>query len=413
MKNQVKRYLGIITIVVLINISACDREPIAPPMPTIEQISIADLKDLYKGETIAIDSGIYIQGIVTLTPEKNNIPDFIGYMQDETGGITLTVDGTNNLAEGSEIKILCNGIELSEYNGLLQFGNIDLGTQSELINLIGEPATSVSATMEEILNGEHVAQLVSISNVEFQQKGTFSGGQTITDCTSDLEVYTRADATFSGDALPEGNGTFVGVVSTFNGPQLILRDPVDLDMEGTRCAPFFEGIFEETFAALTDYDPITDLSNWLNPMEAGDREWIARTFDNNAYAQASAYNSTLESMISWLITPAVDLSSATSPIFSFETKTGYHNGATLEVMISTDYDGSASPWNFTWTDLNPSLANGPTDAYSAEWLASGDIDLSSYNSTVYIAFKYTGSDGTTKKTSTWLVDNVKIDESSK
>ena len=35
-------------------------------------------------------------------------------MQDETGGITLTIDGNNTLAEGSEIKIMCSGIELSD-----------------------------------------------------------------------------------------------------------------------------------------------------------------------------------------------------------------------------------------------------------------------------------------------------------
>jgi len=84
----------------------------------------------------------------------------------------------------------------------------------------------------------------------------------------------------------------------------------------------------------------------------------------------------------------------------------------MEVFISTDYDGSATPWNFTWTNLNPTLADGGSGGYSG-WVASGDIGLSSYSSTVYIAFVYTGSDGATKKTSTWCVDNVRIEESSK
>ena len=120
----------------------------------------------------------------------------------------------------------------------------------------------------------------------------------------------------------------------------------------------------------------------------------------------------LQAMISWMITPSIDLSAATNPVLTFDTKTGYNNGATLDVMISADYDGSASPWNFTWTDLNPTLANGPSNGYS-DWVASGDIDLSSYNSTIYIAFIYTGSDGATAKTTTWQVDNVVIDESTK
>lgn len=412
MRKSIKKNIAIIALLTVMTFSACDREPIPPPQPVVEQISIADLKALYKGTTVLLDTSLYIQGIVTLTPEKNNIPDFIGYMQDETGGITLTVDGNNTLAEGSEIKIMCSGLELSEYNGLLQFGNVDLASQSELINLVADPVTPATATLAEIINGDFVAELVSVSGVEFEQKGTFSGGKNLSNCSEMVEVYTRSEATFSADAMPEGNGTFVGVVSTYFDPQLILRDPSELDMEGERCNPFFEGIFSEDFQSLSDYDPISDLTTWSIRMEEGDRDWIARVYSGNVYAQTTAFNSGLASMKTWMITPSIDLSSAGSPILTFDTKTGYVNGATLDVMISTDYDGSASPWNFNWTDLNPTLADGPSNGYS-DWVASGNIDLSSYNSAVYIAFVYTGSDGATKKTTTWQVDNIIIEESSK
>ena len=60
------------------------------------------------------------------------------------------------------------------YNGLLQFGNIDLATQSELINLIADPLTPVIATLQEILNGDHIAELVSISGVEFRTERNIS-----------------------------------------------------------------------------------------------------------------------------------------------------------------------------------------------------------------------------------------------
>lgn len=413
MIKSIKKTIGLLAIVSILTLSACDREPVAPPQPSIEQITIADLKAMHQGSTLEIDTAVFIQGIVTLTPEKNNIPDFVGYIQDETAGITLTIDGNNNLAEGSEIKILCDGIELSDYNGLLQFGNIDLATQSELINITADPLTPVSATIQDILDGKHIAELVSISGVEFAEKGSFSGSHTLTNCSEEIAVYTRSDATFSGDAMPEGNGTFVGVASVYNSAQLILRDPIDLDMTGTRCEPFFEGIFSETFESLSYDDPVTDITGWTNPLEAGDRLWLARTFDGNAYVQATAYNSSLPSMISWMISPAIDLSEATSPVLTFNTKTGYNNGATLTVKVSGDYDGSGNPWSFSWTDLNPTLANGPSDGYSPDWVASGEIDLSAFSSSIYIAFVYTGSDGASKQTTTWQVDNVIIDESGK
>jgi len=83
------------------------------------------------------------------------------------------------------------------------------------------------------------------------------------------------------------------------------------------------------------------------------------------------------------------------------------------VVISTDYDGNGNPCNFTWTALNPVLADGPADDYS-EWVSSGDVDLSSFRDIVYIAFKYDGADpsGTASdKTTTWQIDNVLIFES--
>ncbi len=414
MIKSIKKTIGLLAIISILTLSACDREPIPPPQPRIEQISIADLKAMHQGSTVVIDSAVFIQGIVTLTPEKNNIPDFVGYMQDETGGITLTVDGNNNLSEGSEIKIFCEGIELSDYNGLLQFGNIDLGTQSELISISADPITPVSVTIQDILDGEHIAELVSISGVEFSDKGSFSGSQTLTNCSEEIAVYTRSDATFSGDIMPEGNGTFVGVASVYNDAQLLMRDPADLDMTGTRCEPFFEGIFQENFSSLSYLDPVTVIDGWISSLQEGDREWAGNNYLENKYVQATAHGSGLASMIAWMITPSIDLSNSINPVFSFDSKLGYPNGATLDVFISSDYDGSANPWNYTWTALNPTLPTEviPGSNYS-DWLSSGNIDLSAYSSTIYIAFVYTGSDGASKQTTTWQIDNVIIDESSK
>ncbi|HDR88710.1 MAG TPA: DUF5017 domain-containing protein [Bacteroidetes bacterium] len=389
---------------------ACDREPVVPPMPRVEPISIADLRAMYQGEDVTLDTAVYIQGIVTLTPELNNIPDFIAYLQDGTGGITLTISGNNTLSGGSEVKVLCEGLTLTGYNGLLQFGEVDLVTQSELIDLSAGMPEPVQVTIPQVLAGEHVAEYVEITGVQFKEGGSFSGSKTLTDCTSEVAVYTRSEATFAENALPAGNGTFRGVVSVYNTPQLIVADPAVLDMAGERCGGTAGEYLNEDFESVENYDEITTLGGWTNPLEAGDRLWIAREFSGNTYAQASAYNSGLSEMISWLITPVVNLSSSTAPVLTFETATGYHNGATLEVLISTDYDGSGSPWNYTWTGLNPTLANGPSGGYS-DFISSGNIDLSAYKGPVYIAFKYTGADPSA--TTTWQIDNILIAESSK
>ena len=397
----------------LLLFAGCDREPVVPPQPVTEQIPIADLKALYSGSKTIIDTNVYIQGVITMTPELGNIPGFIAYIQDLSGAVTITVDGNNTFSINSEVRINVKGLSLSMYQGLMQLGDVNMDLHSELITLAGELPAISEVTIAEILNGHHIAELVDIRSVQFSEGGAFKGSRTLTDCIDEVDVYTRSDATFSGDVLPDGNGLFRGIVSVFNDPQLIVRDPSELDMTGIRCGTGGSDYLNETFESLTDYDDIIDLQGWTNPFEAGTRTWIARIYSSNIYAQASAYNSGMNPMISWLVTPLIDLSGSISPVFTFDSKAGYDNGATLSVLISTDYDGTGSPWNFNWTDLNPTLDDGPPNGYSNSFVSSGNLDLSAYKTTVYIAFKYSGADPAGESndhTTIWQIDNVLVTE---
>ena len=173
---------GIILFVALLSVS-CDREPMQPPEPVIDYVTISQLRDMYESGIVTIDTNIYIQGIITLTPEFGNVPAFVAYIQDSTAGICLTVTGTNTFAMNSEVKIICRGISFTPYNGLLQFGDIDLATkQVEVITLTAEVPEPVSVTMDQLLNGDHQSEYVSITGTQFKAAGTFSGGKVLTDC---------------------------------------------------------------------------------------------------------------------------------------------------------------------------------------------------------------------------------------
>ena len=76
---------------------------------------------------------------------------------------------------------------------------------------------------------------MTIEDVQFEDPGTWSGENIITDCTDELEVYTRSDATFSSETLPTGNGYIAGVASNYTGVQLLVRDETENDMTGDRC----------------------------------------------------------------------------------------------------------------------------------------------------------------------------------
>ncbi len=213
---------------------ACDREPIRPPEPVIERMTIAELRALYTGAATPVDTNVYISGVVTLTPELKNIPDFIAYIQDETGAIAVTVTGTNSLAMGSEIKIFCKGASLTVYRGLMQFGNIDIAASVEVVTLAGVLPTPRKVKLADIAAGMYEAEYVAVDTVEFTETGTLSGSKSLTDCSYSVIAYTRAEALFSGQAIPSGNGTYKGVVSKYDTPQLILRDPTELTMTNTK-----------------------------------------------------------------------------------------------------------------------------------------------------------------------------------
>lgn len=140
--------------------------------------------------------------------------------------------------------------------------------------------------------------------------------------------------------------------------------------------------------------------------------WYHDSFSGNFFAEITNYDSPTmsnEACEVWLITPAIDLQSATNPSLNFDNMKRFP-GDDLEVLVSTDYDGTSDPTgaSFNWTDITSSLTMDNNDG-SWNFVNSGNFDMTSYagNNAVYIAFKYVGgaSDG-----SVYEIDNVLVSE---
>jgi hypothetical protein len=401
---------GLMVIVISI---ACNREPLPPPEPVVNRISVAGLRQIFETGITTIDTNIYIKGIITLTPELGNLPSFIAYLQDSTAGICLAVAGENTFALNSEVKILCRGASFTEFNGLLQFGDISISEQSELINLSVQPPSPVTITLSDLLSGKHQSEYVMVNGVQFKDPGLFSGTKILTDCSSQVEVYTRSDAIFASEALPAGNGTLKGIASVYSDVQILLRETGDLDMKGTRCGAATSVYLNQDFNTLVKYADVSTLTGWKTYAENGGKSWYGNEVSSRKWVQATAYNSGQSTVVTWMISPVLDLSRAEKPYISFESADGYDNGATLELFISTDYDGSTTPWNSTWTKLTFTLPASSASGYS-QFAGSGQVDLSLFKGgPVYIAWVYRGADpsGTASdKSTTWEVDNVMAGE---
>ena len=134
-------------------------------------------------------------------------------------------------------------------------------------------------------------------------------------------------------------------------------------------------------------------------------------YSGNGYAEFTAYNTNESSNIGWLISPGVDMDAQEGEILNFQTEYAYPDAGhyPLEVFVSTDFNGTeAGIMSATWEELTDAVIAHPditSDWFT--WIDSGPIDLSSYSGTLYIAFKYTGSD-TSNQNSTIHVENVII-----
>jgi hypothetical protein len=156
-----------------------------------------------------------------------------------------------------------------------------------------------------------------------------------------------------------------------------------------------------------DFNQNLDYEGWINYAEAGSKLWIERDFNNDGYAQFSSYQSGDASNIGWLISPAIDLSTAENVVLNFESASNFVTNAAnkLEVLISTDFSGDeADIATATWTVLDAELADNTTNNYT--YVPSGNIDLSAFTGMVHIAFKVTGNGN--DQTGLFQVDKIKV-----
>jgi hypothetical protein len=97
-------------------------------------------------------------------------------------------------------------------------------------------------------------------------------------------------------------------------------------------------------------------------------------------------------------------------MLSFQTAYAYPDAGhyPLEVFVSTNFDGTEGGIaSATWEAIDAVIAHPDITDDWFDFVDSGSIDLSSYTGTLYIAFKYTGSDTMNLNTS-MHVENVAV-----
>lgn len=160
--------------------------------------------------------------------------------------------------------------------------------------------------------------------------------------------------------------------------------------------------FEETFASDKGSFTIEDKTCPAKVEEIW--KWESYTPEaggtTSTYMKASAFISATEKEASesWLISPAVDLTKATSASLTFEHAHKFCGDPTKELTVWVK-ESTASAWT---------QVTIPTYGTNSDWkfVSSGNINLSSYvGKNIQFAFKYMS---TTSDVGTWEVRNVKV-----
>ena len=130
------------------------------------------------------------------------------------------------------------------------------------------------------------------------------------------------------------------------------------------------------------------------------RPWTADNSQQSPLSGGSAAFSWGGNSDAWLISPAMDFSTATVPFLSYMAYVEIGQQAdTSEVLMSSDYAGSGDPSLATWTTLNDVI--DPNEVWTPHIL---DVSAFSGQATVYLAFR----NADTNTGARWRIDDVRI-----
>ena len=424
--------------------SGCIRKQFDEP-PSFEDpeitpnYSIKELKALHKtGSVEKITEDKIIAAVVVADDKSGNFYKSI-VVQDESGGIIVRLDGYSLFTSypvGRKIYIKLQGLYLGDYKKWIQLGggvdNSDPTQQTlapipqglfdqcilkgKLGNII-EPRLLKTTQLKDSFQ----SMLIRLENFQFSEPDTgktFADAVnkqpvnfTIKNCSNQRIILRNSGyVNYAWMQVPSGNGSISGIFSVYNSTkQILMRDTGDISFTGVRC-PVATILLSQDFEKLLPDVPVAS-PGWRNIAQAGNSLFSVARLSGNSFAKISGFNSGTEKIKTWLVLPVINLDSTDNEVLNFITKDGYDNGATLQVLISADYNGNNSPWTATWEQLDAKISAGHATGYNPRWQNSGMIKLNKYSGNIYIAFVYEGADvtGTSEdKTTTFEIDGIKI-----
>ncbi|MBK6824096.1 MAG: hypothetical protein IPG87_14345 [Saprospiraceae bacterium] len=196
--------------------------------------SISEIRSLYSGAASNISEDYKILGIVTSDKDNSNVNARNLFIQDASGAITVRFSANHSYALGDELEINLKGIELSEFNGLLQLNNVPVNKVTKISS--GKSISPKQITIGELLTSfeNYESQLVQIVNASLSKSSgtTYTDNVEVNDQTGKINLFTSQTAKFANDVFPSAIVKITAIVSQFNSKQLLIRNLNDVVITG-------------------------------------------------------------------------------------------------------------------------------------------------------------------------------------
>lgn len=392
--------------------------------------TIAELKAMVTTiDTVPIKNDIVVSGVITGNDKSGNIYKYL-FIQDNADGIQFNVDVSGLNVEypvGTKIAVACKGMYVGKTASAIQLGyKYKNGNKWEIGRLSGAAFNNsvftigagftVNPLVTSISNFNYgmIGKLITLDDVEFisteEGKPWAEASATTNRLLEDMLSYrvivrTSNYADFASSILPSYRGRITAILTKYNNDyQLTVRELGDVRMNKSR----FNFLLSQDFNSASLGSPIA-INGWKSIATAGTRNWLGMSSSINGtthyYAELNANNSSETNNVSWLISPQVNIANAGNKILFFQTAfNNWVGNGILEAFISTNFNGTDVA-AATWTPIQGIHIAQQADG-ATSWVNSGNIDLSQYNSNIYIGFKYTSAGGSSA--TAFRVDNVKI-----
>lgn len=251
----------------LLSIACLKQAAYAKPIDQVTSDTIVSIKTMRKwhvnGRVEVIVKAFAIEGVIVANDEHDNVYKSL-FIQDSTGGIMLSMDGTSlyqNYPVGTLVRVRIQNLILTDYRRMLQLvASVDTAEGTLVTSGIPVPLFPKFITVlkddypvvpllvsAKSLGDSLQGRLIRISNVEFSATDTaqtFADKKNKTGASRSIKfcaggtIYLRTSgyADFAGEKTPAGNGDIIGVYSVYNyEKQILIRDTNDILLNGRRC----------------------------------------------------------------------------------------------------------------------------------------------------------------------------------